>query len=154
MVRAVLRVGLFQMNHHSRVQRCSLSTEACHMCVYPCFSSGSLFECNYINNKPNSASCEDDIVGLHEKSFMLRIEDDYTSTAWKNCKIISLVVWSLFVLCLGVQAWKNLSELYFESECTVDATGPATALIHRRVRFCGHAFVVVVWKPIPVVIWD
>lgn len=135
MVRVILRVGLFQTNPHSSVQRCFLSTEACHMCVYPRFSSAALFERNCINNKPNSVSCEDDIVGLHEKSFMLCREHDYTSMAWKNCKIISLIVWSLFVLCLGVQSWKNLSELYLQTECTVDTTGPAPALTHRRVWF-------------------
>lgn len=111
MLSAILRVGPFQTNHHSKVQRCSLSIEACHMCVYPRFSSASLFERNYINNKPNSASCEDDIVGLHEKSFMccaMRM----IAVAWrrKYGKIISLLVWSLFVLCLGVQSRKNSSE--------------------------------------------
>lgn len=60
------------------------------MCVYPCFSSALVFERNYINNKLNSASCQDDIVRLHEKSFMLRSEDDYSSMARGNLVKLSL----------------------------------------------------------------
>lgn len=67
-------------------------------------------------------------------------------TLARRGKTVKLSLWLSEVYLYFVLEYRleRIYQNYFESECTVDTAGPAMALIHRRVRFCGRAFVVVV----------